>query len=222
MTTPRFLALHRRRPLSPAEMRRRARAFRRAMRDRRSVRHFSDRPVDRAVIEECLRAAGAAPSGANLQPWHFVVVSDADLKRRIRAGAEAEERRFYGGRASREWLAALEPLGTDENKPFLEAAPYLIVVFAERYRRRPGGGIVRHYYVLESVGIATGFLITALHLSGLATLTHTPSPMKFLNRILGRPDNESPFLILVVGHPAAGARVPDIGKRDLDDFTSFV
>ncbi len=222
MTTPRFLALHRRRPLSPAEMRRRARAFRRAMRDRRSVRHFSDRPVDRAVIEECLRAAGAAPSGANLQPWHFVVVSDATLKRRIRAGAEAEEHRFNGGRASREWLAALEPLGTDENKPFLEAAPYLIVVFAERYRRRPGGGIVRHYYVLESVGIATGFLITALHLSGLATLTHTPSPMKFLNRILSRPDNESPFLILVVGHPAAGARVPDIGKRDLDDFTSFV
>jgi nitroreductase len=192
------------------------------MRRRRSVRQFSDRPVDRGIIEDCLRAAGSAPSGANLQPWHFVVVSDRVVKRRIREGAEREERQFYTRRAPRAWLEALEPLGTDASKPFLETAPYLIVIFAERYGRRRGGGTVKRYYVQESVGIATGLLVTALHLAGLATLVHTPSPMRFLNGILGRPDNESPFVLLVAGHPAANAMVPVIQKKPLEKIATFV
>jgi nitroreductase len=192
------------------------------MRRRRSVRQFSDRPVDRGIIEDCLRAAGSAPSGANLQPWHFVVVSDRGVKRRIREGAEREERQFYTRRAPRAWLEALEPLGTDASKPFLETAPYLIVIFAERYGRRRGGGTVKRYYVQESVGIATGLLVTALHLAGLATLVHTPSPMRFLNGILGRPDNESPFVLLVAGHPAANAMVPVIQKKPLEKIATFV
>jgi nitroreductase len=203
-------------------MRARARAFRDRMRRRRSVRQFSDRPVDRGIIEDCLRAAGSAPSGANLQPWHFVVVTDGNVKRRIREGAEKEERQFYTRRAPRAWLEALAPLGTDANKPFLETAPYLIVIFAERYGRRRGGGTVKRYYVQESVGIATGLLITALHLAGLATLVHTPSPMKFLNGILDRPDNESPFVVLVVGHPAANAMVPVIQKEPLGKIATFI
>jgi nitroreductase len=207
---------------APAEMRRRAAEGLAELRRRRTVRHFSDRPVDRAIIDDCLLAAGTAPSGANLQPWHFVVVSDPDLKRQIREGAEKEEREFYGGRAPQEWLDALAPLGTDEHKPFLEVAPYLIAIFAQSYGVLPDGRKVKNYYVQESVGIATGLLIAALHHAGLASLTHTPSPMGFLNTILHRPANERPFLLLVVGHPADGAQVPDIGKKPLADIATFL
>jgi len=197
-------------------------AFLARMRRRRTVRDFSDRPVPREVIERCLLAAGTAPNGANRQPWHFVAVGDPGMKRRIREAAEEEEREFYGGRAPREWLAALEHLGTDEHKPFLETAPWLVVIFAESYEVADDGHHVKNYYVTESVGIATGMLVTALHHAGLATLTHTPSPMKFLNRLLDRPDNERPFLILVVGHPAEGATVPEITKKPLDRIATFV
>ncbi len=205
----------------PAEMQQRADDFYAELRRRRTVRDFSDRAVPRAVIETCLRAAGTAPNGANLQPWHFVVVSDPALKRRIRAAAEAEEREFYSGRAPQDWLDALAPLGTDANKPFLETAPYLIAVFAQSYGIGPDGKKIKHYYVTESVGIATGFLIAALHHAGLATLTHTPSPMGFLNELLGRPENERPFLLLVVGYPADGATVPAITKKPLDEIATF-
>lgn len=204
------------------EMRRRLAEFYAEVDRRRTVREFSARPVPRDLIETALKAANTAPSGANLQPWHFVVVSGAETKRRIRRAAEAEEREFYAHRASPEWLAALEPLGTDADKPFLETAPYLIAVFLQKYGRLEDGRKVKHYYPTESTGIATGILITALHHAGLATLTHTPSPMKFLNEILGRPSNERPFLLLVTGYPAAGARVPDIGRKPLAEFVSFV
>lgn len=205
----------------PAEMQQRADDFYAELRRRRTVRDFSDRPVPRAVIETCLRVAGTAPNGANLQPWHFVVVSDPALKRRIRAAAEAEEREFYAGRAPQDWLDALAPLGTDANKPFLETAPYLIAIFAQSYGIGPDGKKIKHYYVTESVGIAAGFLIAALHHAGLATLTHTPSPMGFLNELLGRPENERPFLLLVVGYPADGAIVPAITKKPLDEIATF-
>ncbi len=165
---------------------------------------------------------GRRAQGANQQPWHFVAVSDPALKRRIREAAEAEEREFYRERAPREWLDALAHLGTDENKPFLERAPWLIAVFAQRYAVAPAGGRTKNYYVTESVGIATGMLITALHHAGLATLTHTPSPMEFLGDILGRPENERPFLLLVTGYPSADARVPDIDKKSLDDIATFL
>lgn len=204
------------------EMVRRATEIAEELRRRRTVRDFDDRPVPREVIERCIWAAGSAPSGANMQPWHFVVVSDPAVKARIREGAESEEREFYESRAPREWLDALAPLGTDENKPFLETAPWLIAVFAERYGTLPDGRKVKHYYVQESVGIATGMLITALHHAGLATLTHTPSPMEFLNEVLGRPASEKPFLLLVTGYPAADARVPEITKKPLDVIASFV
>ena len=200
---------------------RRAAAFRELAARRRTVREYSDRPVPREVIEECIRAAGTAPSGANHQPWHFVVVSDPEVRARIRVAAEREERAFYRGGAPQEWLDALAALGTDEHKPFLETAPYLIAIFAERYMVRPDGGRVKNYYVQESVGIATGILITALHHAGLATLTHTPSPMNFLNEILGRPSSERPFLLLVTGHPAEDARVPAITKKPLEDIATF-
>jgi nitroreductase len=203
-------------------MRQRAAAFYRDVRRRRTVRDFSDRPVEREVIENCLRAAGTAPSGANLQPWHFVVVTDRAIKRRIREGAEQEEREFYRHRAPKEWLAALAPLGTSEEKPFLETAPYLIVVLTQSHGVLPGGRTIKHYYAMESVGIATGILITAVHHAGLVSLTHTPAPMGFLNEILGRPPNERPFLILVVGYPAEGATVPDIARKPLEDIASFV
>jgi nitroreductase len=189
---------------------------------RRTVREFSDRPVPRDIIETALRAANTAPSGANLQPWHFVVVSGAEAKKKIREAAEVEEREFYEHRASEEWLAALEPLGTDDHKPFLETAPYLIAVFLQKYGELPDGRKVKHYYPTESTGLATGMLITALHRAGLATLTHTPSPMKFLNEILGRPKSERPFLLLVVGYPADDARVPDITRKELEEFSSWV
>lgn len=203
------------------EMRHRAKAFHDEMQRRRSVRHFAPDPVPLDIIEHCLLTAGAAPSGAHQQPWHFVVVSDPTLKRQIRDGAEAEERRFYGGRAPDEWLAALAPLGTDENKPFLEIAPYLIVIFGRIHGVAPDGRPVKHYYVQESVGIATGLLIAALHHAGLASLTHTPSPMAFLNKVLERPPNERPFLILVVGYPAPEAQVPDLRRRSLHEIASF-
>lgn len=203
-----------------AEMVARSAAFAAEMRRRRTVRQFSDRPVPEEVIRHCLEAAATAPSGANLQPWHFAVVSSPTLKREIRIAAEAEEARFYR-EGPAEWLAALAPLGTDEHKPYLETAPYLIVVFAQRYGRGPDGKSVKHYYVMESVGIATGILITALHHSGLTTLTHTPSPMGFLNRVLGRPPSERPLMIVVTGYPVADAVVPRITRRPLDAIASF-
>ena len=206
-----------------SEMQRQAMAFRDLMQSRRTVREFDPRPVPRTVIEACIAAAGTAPSGANQQPWHFVAVSDPDVKRRIRVAAEAEEREFYERRAPDEWLDALRPLGTDWHKPFLETAPWLIAIFVQKWGRAADGSKVKHYYPSESVGIATGMLITALHATGLATLTHTPSPMGFLNEILGRPpDAERPYLLLVAGHPAVGARVPAITRLPLEVTTSWV
>ncbi len=206
-----------------AEMMQRARQFHLELKRRRTVRQFSSRPVPRAVIESCLRAATTAPSGANLQPWHFVVVSDPETKRRIRLAAEEEERHFYQHRAPQEWLDAVAPLGTDEHKPFLERAPYLIAIFAQKYGRLADGRRVKHYYPLESVGLATGMLIAALHVAGLATLTHTPSPMKFLNELLDRPkSSERPFLLLVAGYPDRNATVPAIGRKPLDDVVTYV
>jgi iodotyrosine deiodinase len=189
---------------------------------RRSVRQFSERPIPREVIENCLRVAASSPSGANLQPWHFVVVSDQGLRKRIREEAEREEKAFYHGRAPEDWLRALEPLGTDEHKPFLEIAPWLIAVFVQAYAVLPDGRQMKNYYAVESAGIATGMLLTALHEAGLAALTHTPSPMGFLNEILGRPKNERAFLLLVVGSPAEGAMVPDIQKKDFGEVVTFI
>lgn len=208
--------------LPRGEMQRRAAGFFEEMQRRRTVRHYSDRPVPPQVIENALRVAGSAPSGANMQPWHFVVVSDPAVKREIRLAAEKEEKEFYENRAPQAWLQALEPLGTDWRKPFLETAPALIAIFAQSYGLLPDGQKVKHYYAQESVGIATGFLIAALHHAGLASLTHTPSPMGFLNEILRRPDNERPFLLLVVGYPAEDAEVPDIGRKSLEEIASFV
>lgn len=222
MTKPRFVPLDSFVERSRPDMVRRAREFRRELARRRTVRDFSSRPVPLAVIEECIRAAGTAPNGANHQPWHFVVVSDPETKSRIRVAAEEEERAFYGGGAPREWLDALAALGTDEHKPFLETAPYLLVIFAQRYQLLPDGRKVKNYYVQESVGIATGMLITGLHRAGLATLTHTPSPMNFLNGILGRPPNERPYLILVAGYPADDAQVPAITKKSLGEISTFL
>jgi nitroreductase len=203
------------------EMQARAEVFARELRRRRTVRDFSAEAVPRSVLEPCVLAAGSAPNGANIQPWHFVCVSDPTVKRDIRVAAEAEEREFYADRATPEWLEDLAPLGTDPNKPFLETAPWLIAIFAQRWRPMPDGTRRANYYVPESVGIATGFLIAALHHAGLATLTHTPSPMGFLNRILGRPESEKPFLLLVVGYPAAGATVPVITKKPLEAIATF-
>jgi nitroreductase len=203
-------------------MKRRAAEFHSELRRRRTVREFSDRPVPREVIEDCLRAAGTAPNGANLQPWHFVVVSDPSVKHEIRVAAEKEEQEFYLHKAPQEWLDALAPLGTNEHKPFLETAPYLIVIFAKSYDVLPDGRKVKNYYTQESVGIATGFLIHAVHHSGLVSLTHTPSPMGFLNGLLCRPANERPFLVLVVGYPAENATVPDITKKPLEEIATFV
>ena len=191
------------------------------MNRRRTVRDFSAQPVPRAVIENCLRIAGTAPSGANMQPWHFSVISDPAMKRRVREAAEAEEREFYAHRASDEWLDALRKFGTDANKPFLETAPYLIAVFMQKYALDADGNKTKHYYPQESVGLATGLLIAALHQCGLASLTHTPSPMAFLNEICGRPAHERAFLLLVVGRPADDARVPAITRKALDEFVDF-
>lgn len=198
-----------------------ARAFAETLATRRTVRDFAPTPVPREIIEACLLAAGSAPSGANQQPWHFAAVSDPDLKRRIREAAEAEEREFYARRAPQEWLQALAPLGTDADKPFLEIAPWLIAVLYERTGPEVEGHKAKRYYPHESTGLASGMLIAALHQAGLATLTHTPSPMGFLNELLGRPRNEVPFLLLVTGHPAPGCRVPAIGRKPLPAYTSF-
>lgn len=203
-----------------AEMEARSRAFAAEMQRRRTTRHFSDRPVPRAVIEACLEAAGTAPSGAHLQPWHFVVVSDPALKHDIRVAAEQAEAEFYAT-APPEWLAALAPLGTDAHKPYLETAPYLIAVFAERYGLTAGGERRPHYYVNESVGIATGFLLAALHHAGLVALTHTPNPMGFLAELLGRPANERPVMLIVTGYPAPDARVPRLKRKPLGEIATF-
>ncbi|MGB3455032.1 MAG: nitroreductase family protein [Litorimonas sp.] len=205
--------------LSETEMRERIGAFHAMMAARRTIRDFADTPVPRDLIETAIRTAGTAPNGANLQPWHFVAISDPDTKRQIREAAEEEERAFYGGRASGEWLDALAPLGTDDRKPFLETAPWLIAVFAQKR-----GDHGKNYYVNESVGLATGMLITALHSVGLGTLTHTPAPMTFLREICGRPDNEKPFVLLVVGYPAEGCTVPAhaLEKKPLEDMSTFV
>ena len=222
MTSYRTIALPQNGEVPIEEMRQRLSEFYEDMNRRRTVREFSDRPVPKDIIEVALRTANTAPSGANLQPWHFAVVSGAATKKKIRAAAEVEEREFYEHRATEEWLAALEPLGTNEHKPFLETAPYLIAVFVQKFGVLPDGRKVKHYYPTESTGLAAGILITALHQAGLATLTHTPSPMKFLNEILGRPKSERPFLLLVVGYPADDARVPDIQRKPLEEFTSFI
>lgn len=204
------------------EMRQRSADFLKELQRRRTVRQFSDRPVPREIIETCLLTAGTAPSGANLQPWHFVVVSDPAIKHEIRIAAEKEEAEFYHRRAPQEWLDALAPLGTDEHKPFLETASYLIVVFGKNHSILPDGRRVKNYYVNESVGIATGILITALHHAGLVTLTHTPSPMGFLNRILNVEADSRPFLLLVAGYPAINVEVPVIGKKSLEEIATFL
>lgn len=221
MDQPRFVPLQEYREYPPAEMRQRAAAFYEEVKRRRTVRDFSDRLVPIDIVENCLRAAATAPSGANQQPWHFVLVREGSLKAQIREAAEAEEREFYERRAPEQWLQALEPLGTGPEKPFLEIAPVLIAIFAQSYSLDPEGERRKHYYVQESVGIATGILITALHHAGLATLTHTPSPMGFLNEILERPANERPYLLLVVGYPAEDAQVPEIGRKPLEEVATF-
>ncbi|MDQ6611038.1 MAG: nitroreductase family protein [Gemmatimonadota bacterium] len=203
-----------------AEMEERAASFYAEMNRRRTTRHFSSRPVPQSIIEQCIRVAGTAPSGAHQQPWHFVVVADPDIKGRIRDAAEAEERAFYTS-APAEWLAALAPLGTDAVKSYLETAPYLIVVFAERYGVDGAGRRRTHYYVNESVGIATGFLLAALHNAGLVALTHTPSPMGFLRDVLQRPENEKPVMVIVTGYPADGARVPRLERKSLAEIATF-
>lgn len=208
--------------LSPQEMRTSGQDFLARIRLRRTVREFSDRPVPSEIIESAIRAAGSAPSGANMQPWHFVAVSNPDIKARMRVAAEKEERELYGHRASEEWLQALEPLGTDADKPFMETAPWLITVFLKKFSFDGQGRKLKNYYTSESVGIACGFLLAALHWSGLATLTHTPSPMKFLNGILGRPAHERAYMVIVAGYPAENARVPVISKKPLEDIATFL
>jgi nitroreductase len=221
VTTPRFLPLADYPRYSKAKMHQRAHALWQQMNSRRTVRDFSHQSAPREVIEECIRTAGTAPSGANQQPWHFAVVADPAIKRQIREAAEEEERAFYEHRAPDEWLEALSHLGTDADKPFLETAPYLIVIFALVHHIDAKGEKIKHYYPYESTGLATGMLITALHNVGLASLTHTPNPMKFLNQVLGRPSNERPFLILVTGYPAENVQVPDIKRRDLSEICTF-
>ena len=218
------IPLPRREALTPEASLERAEAYYECIKLRHSVRHFSERPVDRAVIEAAIRAAGTAPSGANHQPWHFACVSDPAVKKQIREAAEKEEREFYAGKAGDEWLDDLKDLGTDAQKPFLETAPWLIAIFAERYGVDQEGNKRKNYYTPESVGIATGFLINALHQAGLATLTHTPNPMKFLNEITGRPSNERPYILLVVGHPAEDAMIPRAAtvKKPLEQIASFI
>ena len=219
---PNFRPLESYQELPITTMRARARELYESLNRRRTVRQFSSKDVPQDVIERCIRIAGTAPSGAHQQPWYFVAISDPKLKRQIRLGAEAEEREFYEHRAPREWLDALRPLGTDADKPFLETAPWLICVFLQRFRYLADGRKVKHYYTDESVGIATGLLIAAVHEAGLVSLTHTPSPMGFLNNILGRPKaTERPFLILVVGYPARDAVVPELSRKPLNELASF-
>lgn len=208
--------------LDEADMQAAAASFYAEMSSRRSVRDFSAKPIPEGVIENALLAAGTAPSGANMQPWHFVVIRDPQTKHAIREAAEAEERELYEHRASEEWLDALAPLGTDANKPFLETAPALIAIFLQKFSIDAEGNKRKHYYTAESVGIATGLLIAALHRSGLATLTHTPSPMKFLNQILKRPPQERAMILLVCGYPADGVKVPNITRKTLQEIATFI
>ena len=222
MPQPKFIPLSSYKEYSPKEMIVKAKDFYEFIKTRRTVREFSGRPVSKKVIEQCILAAGTAPNGANKQPWHFAVVSDPKIKKNIREAAEKEEREFYHRRAPEDWLEDLIPFGTNEYKPFLETAPYLIGIFAQSYHLNEQNEREKHYYVKESVGIATGILITALHNTGLATLTHTPSPMGFLNKIMKRPDHEKAFLLLVVGYPEADTTVPDITKKPLSDISSFL
>lgn len=207
---------------APAEMAERAENFRAELGRRRTVREFSPRPVARQILEQCVLAAGTAPSGANLQPWHFVVITSPELKAQIRTAAEAEEREFYERRAPPEWKEALAPLGTDQHKPFIEEAPALIAIFERKHSLLPSGRRVTSYYVTQSVGIATGLLIAAIHHAGLVSLTHTPSPMGFLNKLCGLDSDHRAFLLLVVGYPAANATVPDIQRKGLDEIATFV
>ncbi len=202
----------------------RVRAFRELMTTRRSCRAFSDQPVPREVIEEALRTASSAPSGANHQPWHFCVVESPEAKAAIRVSAEEEERRFYAGKGGRAWLDALRPLGTGADKPFLETAPWLIVVFAQRFGGPEPEDFLQNYYVTESVGIACGMLLSALHAAGIATLVHTPNPMRFLNRVCRRPEHEKPLMIIVCGHPSADATIPSeaLHKKPLEDVSSWL
>lgn len=222
MAKPKFVPLANYREYPVEEMKQRAAAFYMDVQRRRTVRHFSDRPVLREIIEDCLRAAATAPSGAHMQPWHFLIVTDPVVKRQIREAAEDVECEFYNTYAPQEWLEALAPLGTDAHKPFLETAPYLIVIFAQRYGLLPNERKTKHYYIPESVGIATGILITAIHQAGLVSLTYTPSRTGFLNDILDRPANERLFLILVVGYPAADAVVPDLHRKSLQEIATFI
>ncbi|MEO8575205.1 MAG: nitroreductase family protein [Gemmatimonadales bacterium] len=217
---PGFIPLPSYQEYSPEEMLARSRSFAAEMQRRRTTRHFSDRPIDSGIIEACIEAAGTAPSGAHQQPWHFVVVRDPDLKRRIRESAEQAEKEFYES-APAEWLAALAPLGTDAVKPYLETAPCLIAVFAERYGLSESGERQTHYYVQESIGIATGFLLAALHHAGLVALTHTPNPMDFLRTLLGRPRNERPVMLVVTGYPADDAVVPNLVRKSLGEIATF-
>ena len=219
--TPPFVPLDFER-LPEDEMLRRGREAYREMERRRTTRHFSDEPVPRELVELAVRAAGTAPSGAHQQPWTFVVVSDPELKRRMREAAEEEERASYGGRMPPEWLEALAPLGTDAVKEHITTAPYVVVLFRQSYGVREDGSKRTHYYTTESCGIAAGFFIAALHRMGLATLTHTPSPMGFLRELLGRPENEKAFLLMPVGYPAAGARVPALSRKPLDEISVWL
>ncbi len=224
MTSPDFIPLPDYTEYPEAEMRARAEAFYANIKRRRTVREFSDRPIPRDIIETCLLAAGTAPNGANLQPWQFVVINDPEVKRKIRDAAEEEERAFYNGRAPQEWLDALAPLGTDANKEFLTTAPYLIAIFGKAYDLLPDGTKVKNYYVTESVGLATGTLLTAIHEAGLVSLTHTPSPMGFLNEVLERPKNERALILMVVGYPAEDCQIPRhaMQKKALDEFVTFI
>ncbi len=222
MQTPKFITLKDFPKFVSEEMLGRSKEFVAYMKKRRTVRDFSGDEIDLEIIKNCIKAAASAPSGANKQPWHFVLVKDKEIKRRIRIAAEKEEAEFYSSRAPEEWLEALEPFGTNPQKPFLEEAPYLIVIFEKKHGIDEKGNKEKYYYTKESVGIATGMLITALHYSGLATLTHTPSPMNFLNSILKRPTNEKPFLILVIGKPKEDAKVPNIGKKKFEEVCTVL
>jgi iodotyrosine deiodinase len=208
-------------PLSDKQMLQESEQFYQNLKRRRTVRDFSEQPVDRTIIENAVRAAGTAPSGAHKQPWHFAIIANPAVKKIIRIAAEGEEREFYEGKAPQAWLDDLKVFETNAQKPFLETAPYLIAVFLERNTIDADGTKHKNYYMPESVGIATGMLLTALHTSGLATLTHTPSPMKFLNEILGRPSNEKPYMLIVTGHPAQDATVPDITRKPFEKIASL-
>ncbi len=222
MTKPLFIPFENSTRYTEDEIKQRAKNFYELLNKRRTIRNFSDKKVSREIIDNCVKAAGTAPSGANLQPWHFVIVSDVEIKKEIRVAAEKEEREFYSKRVPKEWLDVLKDLGTTSEKSFLETAPFLIVVFSKSYNINSKGEKSKYYYPIESTGIACGLLITAIHYSGLAALTHTPSPMKFLNKILNRPINEKPFLILVVGYPADDAEVPDIKRKSLEEISNYI